>query len=133
MSSWLLVLCGIVGVALLWWWSRMRFAQPSEPAGKGPASLYRCVSIRPSKDACASVRRLGDQRFLSREAPPLPLETCDTAVCRSRYAQNEDRREGERRSSHALKRGLNSGSDNSEFRTGRDRRRSPGFASRAVR
>jgi hypothetical protein len=37
------------------------------------------------------------QRFLSREAPQLPLKDCASASCTCRYQHHEDRRRGPRR------------------------------------
>lgn len=37
------------------------------------------------------------RRFLSRQAPTLPLKACDQARCKCRYAHHEDRRRGPRR------------------------------------
>jgi hypothetical protein len=38
-----------------------------------------------------------DQRFLSRDAPPLPLQGCGTPQCECRYGHYDDRRKGNRR------------------------------------
>jgi hypothetical protein len=43
------------------------------------------------------VRKLVGQRFLSREAPRLPLRDCDRPDCSCRYEHHEDRRRGPRR------------------------------------
>jgi hypothetical protein len=36
-------------------------------------------------------------RYLSREAPPLPLKDCTSPECTCRYEHHEDRRKGPRR------------------------------------
>ena len=59
------------------------------------------VSIRPGSQACAQAKKLGDTRFLSRHAPALPLEGCDSAECACRYRHYEDRRQQSRRSINA--------------------------------
>jgi hypothetical protein len=62
------------------------------------AHPYHCVAIHHQDGACAAVKRLSGQRFLSKEAPPIPLPACDAASCRCRYLHFEDRRRnGERR------------------------------------
>jgi hypothetical protein len=40
---------------------------------------------------------LRGQRFLSREAPQLPLKACDREDCTCRYEHHQDRRKGFRR------------------------------------
>lgn len=127
-SWWLFVIYCSLGVAGWLLWSRNRAMQQAKPADERSAEAYRCVSIRPHSNACASARQLEDQRFLPRDAPRFPLGTCDAAECRCRYAHFEDRRDDERRHAHALQRGLNAGPGARDHRSGGDRRRSSGFA-----
>lgn len=128
MSLWLLVISCSVGVAGWLLWSRNRVMLQPKPADERSAGTYRCVSIRPHSNACASARQLEDQRFLPRDAPRFPLGTCDAAACRCRYVHFKDRRDDERRHSHALQRGLNRGPGTLEHRSGGERRRSSEFA-----
>jgi hypothetical protein len=58
---------------------------------------YHAVSVVPGQDACAEARALRGQRFLSREAPALPLTGCKSTQCTCRYEHHEDRRKGGRR------------------------------------
>ncbi len=69
-----------------------------EPAKK-PVKPWHAVSIAPGINACAAANELRDHRFLSREAPPLPLKKCDQAACTCRYEHYGDRRKGPRRAS----------------------------------
>ncbi len=69
-----------------------------------PASIARAsgknvhaVSIRAGLLPCGAVRQLGDQRFLSDEAPTLPLSDCDSERCECRYRHHADRRQNEDR------------------------------------
>ena len=62
----------------------------------GP-SPHHAVSIHAPSSACDAARVLGDQRFLSSEAPVLPLQDCDASECRCRYKHHEDRRVEPRR------------------------------------
>ncbi len=65
------------------------------------AHPYCAVSIQSLAGACKSARQLGEQRFLSAEAPPLPLPGCTTKDCRCHYQFYDDRRAGdERRITH---------------------------------
>jgi hypothetical protein len=58
---------------------------------------YHCVAIRYRDGACAAVQRLSGRRFLSKEAPSIPLLACDAASCRCRYMHFEDRRQTDER------------------------------------
>lgn len=60
---------------------------------------FHAVSIKSPSSGCAAARSLEGQRFLSAEAPKLPLPGCTAATCTCRYAHHEDRRQGPRRSS----------------------------------
>ena len=62
------------------------------------AHPYHCVAIHHQDGACAAAKRLSGQRFLSKEAPSIPLPACDAASCHCRYLHFADRRQnGERR------------------------------------
>jgi hypothetical protein len=63
------------------------------------ANPYHAVSIQPGPAACGPARRLRDRRFLSAEAPALPLEGCDEGRCTCRYRHHDDRRQDPRRAS----------------------------------
>ena len=62
------------------------------------SARWRGVAISPSRDACDSARRLWNVRYLSKEAPRLPLADCNRRPCRCRYIHYVDRRTGDRRS-----------------------------------
>jgi hypothetical protein len=63
------------------------------------ASRYHAVSILPCEQACAAAYRLTGYRFLSGQAPKLPLLTCDAFNCTCRYQHHADRRTAPRRRS----------------------------------
>jgi hypothetical protein len=70
----------------------------AKPASvKKPANPWHAISIVPGPDACADARELLGKRFLSREAPSLPLRKCDNPKCTCRYEHHENRRKGPRR------------------------------------
>jgi hypothetical protein len=71
-------------------------ATTSTPKRKPPAAFH-AVSIATGPGCCAEVRRLRGQRFLSREAPLLPVKGCDRPNCTCRYEHHEDRRKNPRR------------------------------------
>jgi hypothetical protein len=72
-------------------------ARAATPADEHIAD-YRAVSIVPTQSSCAEARRLRKRRFLSSEAPRLPLQQCPQRLtCQCRYRKFPDRRVVERR------------------------------------
>lgn len=68
--------------------------------GKGGANNpYHAVSVVPGTDACPAAYRFSGQRYLSRQAPRLPLPSCDVQNCSCRFKHHKDRRSGPRRHS----------------------------------
>lgn len=55
------------------------------------------VGIKPCPNSCYSASILQRKRFLPSEAPMLPLNDCDRAVCECTYNHFTDRRSGEDR------------------------------------
>jgi hypothetical protein len=73
-------------------------AEPAKPAAPvKKKATYHAVSIAPGPKCCAAANVARGKRFLSREAPKLPLAGCDRADCTCRYEHHEDRRKGMRR------------------------------------
>lgn len=68
-----------------------------EPVVRQRPSPYHAVSVQAGPRACKEARALADKRYLSDEAPSLPLPTCDARVCTCRYRHHSDRRSGEPR------------------------------------
>lgn len=59
---------------------------------------FHAVSIQPAlMGACSAAHRCDGRRFLSAEAPVLPLQQCDSEKCLCRYVHHEDRRSELRR------------------------------------
>ena len=63
---------------------------------------FHAVSVLAGPAACQAARGCAGTRFLSTEAPPLPLPGCDAAACKCRYQHHTDRRSGLRRGSDAM-------------------------------
>ncbi len=67
---------------------------PREADASG--NRYHAVSIHspdaPDNAACYAARTISGKRFLSSEAPALPLAGCDNAECNCRYFHHSDRR-----------------------------------------
>ena len=88
----------IVAVAIVWLvlnrFGRSQKTLPtSSPAGRSDTQ-WRAVKIAPGLICCGAAGKLTDQVFLSKEAPPLPLEGCTEKDCRCKYVHMEDRRSG---------------------------------------
>jgi len=61
-----------------------------------PATAWHAVSILAGSAACEGARDCGSRRFLSADAPRLPLPGCGRA-CECRYRHHPDRRGAPRR------------------------------------
>jgi hypothetical protein len=72
-------------------------SKPPEP--KRAPRPWHAVSVVPGPQACAGALGLARKRYLSREAPVLPLKACDQPFCTCRYDHHDDRRKGPRRAS----------------------------------
>ena len=58
---------------------------------------YHAVSVSGSSRCCQAAKELTEVRFLSGEAPKLPLKECDAPHCECRYVHHDDRRAFSRR------------------------------------
>jgi hypothetical protein len=86
---------------------------------------YEAVSIHCYTDRCAAAEQVAGQRFLAREAPPLPLASCTSAKCHCVYMHHVDRRGGtDRRVIHPLREPVPSASGYQNRRNSRGRRAS---------
>lgn len=66
---------------------------PHAPSPKHNTSHpYHCVEIVGDEGLCQSAIKLKGKRFLSDDAPALPLAGCTKADCSCRYQHHEDRR-----------------------------------------
>lgn len=65
-------------------------------SGFGASAPFHAVSIHPETQACGAVCSIRAQRFLSEDAPGLPLPECNQSVCRCKYEHHSDRRTGAR-------------------------------------
>lgn len=71
--------------------------KPATVFPKQAATSHHAVSVAPGPRCCTAAREIKGKRFLSREAPPLPLKGCDSSNCACRYVHYGDRRSGPRR------------------------------------
>jgi len=63
---------------------------------------YHGIGVAPGPGCCKAAAELEGSRFLSAEAPKIPLPACDAAACRCRYVHFEDRRDGDDRRQHTM-------------------------------
>ena len=64
---------------------------------RGSVKPWHAVTIAARTDACAAAQACKGKRFLSKDAPRLPLENCDAARCECKYRHFDDRRGSARR------------------------------------
>jgi hypothetical protein len=60
----------------------------------GADNPFHAVSVHPSAISCLAAETIKGQRFLSEQAPALPLEACTVTSCNCRYVHHVDRRRG---------------------------------------
>jgi hypothetical protein len=70
-------------------------------SGKQPRNRWHAVAILPGAGCCKAAESARGRRFLSTEAPLLPLRACDVGACTCKYRHHEDRRGTPRRSEEA--------------------------------
>jgi hypothetical protein len=96
----------LVAIALLagggyWSWSRRVPARDSTPRAVHAPKPFAGVEIRLRLGACEAAQALEGERFLSNQAPALPLPDCTAARCSCNFVKLSDRRtEDERRLGH---------------------------------
>lgn len=97
---------------------------PAAGGKRKPGPSTHAVSILPGENACQAARDLKDHRFLSLEAPVLPLAFCDQDACDCRFKHHEDRRVSEdRRDPRAAYNSLRGNQVSEDRRSHRERRR----------
>lgn len=104
------------------WSSRSKKNVGDKSAKKTASNIspYHCVEVKIPYDACEAVMQLHGVRYLSAEAPNLPLPACDQN-CSCTFKHYDDRRVEERRDAFDSSGIHFSGTKNR--RLGRDRRR----------
>ena len=84
-------------LVIAWWYVRMRqktSATKSESVRPSAArtSAFHAVSIKFPEQACAAAKAIAGQRFLSTQAPNLPLPECNASKCNCHFSHHKDRR-----------------------------------------
>jgi hypothetical protein len=122
-----ILLIGIAG-CLAWLMLRLFPGRARARAGSSAASHrahpYHAVSIHTGSTACLQAKALKQKRFLSGEAPQLPLAECTARKCHCVYQHHPDRRSGngDRRAIGSTARGMLGGHGDGERRLTRGRR-----------
>lgn len=75
----------------------MADADSTFPAQAARPHRWHAVTLVPGATACAAAMACKDRRYLSFEAPRMPLEGCDAARCDCTYRHFTDRRGTARR------------------------------------
>jgi hypothetical protein len=76
------------------------YKHPDTKPPRKPAALPRAwhaVTIVTNEQCCPAARARADCRYLSKEAPALPLPECDAPRCECKYRHFDDRRRKSRR------------------------------------
>jgi hypothetical protein len=116
MNNWLYVLILIIVVVI--WLVLKRLKANSSSTHKSASTTskrkkeFGAVSIKIGPQACSAAKYLRGKRFLSHQAPTLPLSKCDINNCRCKYDYYKDRRsEDDRRFPSAIMQGVFSDKD----------------------
>ena len=75
-----------------------RFSTRKEPPAAGPTRPFQAISIYRGLICCDMARKFSEHRFLTRDAPSLPLAGCSMGkTCQCKYIKHRDRRSEPRR------------------------------------
>ena len=91
----------------------------SGQAARKPRQHWHAVMVVAPSSACAAALACKGKRYLSSEAPRLPLANCDAEACGCKYRHFEDRRAGPRRAEEKAAPGAKRPVSNRRVRKGR--------------
>jgi hypothetical protein len=111
----ILIVVGVIAAAIYWVAMQRESAQDRytargrssasgrqvEAATKPAAPLYAGVEIRVRDTACEAAVAMSGRRFLTNEAPALPLAGCTVPHCTCAFVKFSDRRTEDRRLEHS--------------------------------
>lgn len=100
-----------------------RTSKPS-PSADSLEKSYPGVAIKLCANACKAAEKLENIRYLSGEAPLLPLPGCDKLKCACKYVHYDDRRDinEDRRHAYSMKTDLYTSNGNENRRQEKERR-----------
>jgi hypothetical protein len=89
----------LVAGAAYWFTARREAPRPDRASAPAPKAggRFSCVEIRTRGGACRAAQALRGQRFLSKDAPSLPLPDCTHVQCGCSFSKLPDRRTDGRR------------------------------------
>ena len=87
----------LIAGATYWWGTRRARASSPPPPPAKAGGRFGGVEIRMRKGACSAARALEGKRFLAKNAPELPLSSCDAQRCACSFTKLSDRRTDARR------------------------------------
>ena len=92
-----LIVMALLVLLVAWLFIRSRQSKKTvaaKPRRRVPGSKksYHAVSIKFDSRACMAAKTMEGQRYLSSEAPRLPLPDCDGTECLCHFAHHKDRR-----------------------------------------
>lgn len=90
----------IVAALGLWLWLRRAPAKSPGISEHHGGKHFPAVEIRARAGACSAARALEGKRYLSNQAPALPLPGCTASSCTCTFAKLTDRRSEDRRFEH---------------------------------
>lgn len=91
--------------AIAFWWyqaARLKRRRLMLTLGRSTRKSFHCVEIQSGVTACEAVQKLSGKRFLSDEAPQLPVPGCSAHNCTCSYIHFEDRRQHDRRNPYGM-------------------------------
>ncbi|MBL4798020.1 MAG: hypothetical protein JKY50_11445 [Oleispira sp.] len=101
---------------------RSRLAQKKHANDKAKkttkSTAFHCVETHHHGKCCEAVKALHGKRFLSAEAPILPIQGCDQAHCECDYVHHDDRRSDNRRTDVGLLQAMYGQTGEVEHRSG---------------
>jgi len=133
-----LTAAGILAIGSAWLFLRPRLArseedpsptarwqEQSELSAQTQTAMptHRAVAIIPGAFCCKAIQQHEDKRYLSGDAPLLPLADCDQEACECTYEHLNDRRsEEDRRNTYSAYSGFDPIQDRDERRLKKERR-----------
>ena len=87
-------------VAVSFWWfqaARQKKRQATLASRRHARISYHCVEVRAGDFTCGAAEKLEHVRYLSDEAPSLPVPGCRVERCTCSYIHHDDRRDDDRR------------------------------------
>jgi hypothetical protein len=102
MDNIMLTIAVALGFTVFWWATAGLRSETGGPrhrerrSGFTTSTPFHAVSVRAGSPCCEAVKQIENRRYLSDEAPGLPLPQCGGPSCHCTYLHHSDRRSGAR-------------------------------------